>query len=112
MYRLIRRTPLSTGQQYGDIIRNGDLSQTAIDTMLASGTLVRVTVPPLSEIPVFEERSDILIRAGIRTLGDLIDATSADLASKINKSVTTARRWQAEAIKCLEPPRPKNKRGG
>lgn len=103
MYRYVRHTPLDTGHKYGDILKDGDLKQKVIDKFLASGILVRITTPPLSEIPDFEKRSVLLIKAGIETIEDLTEANPNQVAKKIRKSVSTVRRWQSEAMKWLVP---------
>jgi len=35
LYRMIKRTPLSTGHKYGDIIREGDLRSGVIAILVA-----------------------------------------------------------------------------
>jgi hypothetical protein len=106
MYRLTRRTPLSTGQRQGDIIQDGDLKGKTIQKFLATGTLVRVSTPPLTELPDWEKRAGLLEKAGIITIQDLIEASPAQLVRATKKARTTVRRWQAEAKKAIEIPPP------
>jgi hypothetical protein len=106
MYRLTRRTPLSSGQKQGDIIQDGDLKQTTILKMLSTGTLVRVSTPPLSELPGWEERAKLLAKAGVITVQEFIEADRQKLARVAKKTATTIRRWQAEARKAIEPEPP------
>lgn len=108
MYRLTRRTPLSSGQKQGDIIQDGELKRKIIDKMLASGTLVRVSTPPLDELPGWETRAKLLAKAGIRTVQDLIEADMAELRKATKKTTTTIRRWQTEAKKAIEVSPPKD----
>lgn len=102
LYRLTRRTPLSTGQKYGDIIREGDLSARVLRIMLETGTLIRVSTPPLSELPGWERRSDVLARAGVSTVEELIQAQPEEIAAKVKKSARTIRRWQEESAKFIK----------
>lgn len=102
MYRLTRRTPLSSGQKQGDIIQDGELKKRTIDRMLATGTLVRVSTPPLSELPGWDDRAGLLARAGVITVEDLLEADRSKLTKATKKTVTTIRRWQAEARKAIE----------
>ena len=103
MYRYVRKTPLDTGIKYGDILKDDDLKEKTIKKFLVSGTLVRITTPPLSEIPTFEKRSQELIRVGIETIEDLTNANPNQVAKKTRKSVVTIRRWQSEAMQWLVP---------
>lgn len=108
MYRMIRHTPLSSGQKYGDILRDGDLSARVIDKLLQSGTLVRVSTPPLSELPQWEKRPELaaLARVHVITIEDLIRADENKLAKVIKKSVRTIRQWKEEATQWLNPELP------
>lgn len=103
MYRYVRRTPLDTGHKYGDILRDGDLKPATIEAFLASGILVRISTPPLSEIPTFEKRCELLAQANIITVADLIKANPGQTAKKTKKSVSTIRRWQSEVMQWLMP---------
>jgi hypothetical protein len=102
MYRLTRRTPLSTGQRQGDIIQDGDLKPKTIQIFLVSGTLVRVSTPPLTELPGWEKRAELLKKAGIITIQDLLEASPTGLVRQTKKSRTTVKRWQIEAKKAIE----------
>jgi len=109
MYRMVRHTPLSSGHKYGDIIRDGELSPATIQKFLASGTLVRVSTPPLSELPQWEKRPELaaLARANVITIEDLIRANETELAKAIRKSVRTIRQWKDEVMVWLNPEPPK-----
>lgn len=104
MYRMVKHTPLSTGQKYGDIIKDDELSSSTIQKMLSSGTLVRVSTPPLSELPEWEKRADILVRAEIITVTQLLEANVTELAKAIKKPVKIIKQWQDEALAWLTPP--------
>jgi hypothetical protein len=105
MYRWTRRTPLDTGHKYGDIIRDGELGAKSIRRFLASGSLVPVSSPPLSEVPGrWDPYLDDLSGAGIEDLKTLLDTGPKELASSIGKSIRTVKRWQADAEKALKPP--------
>lgn len=108
MYRMVRHTPLSSGQKYGDIIRDGELSPATIQKFLTSGTLVRVSTPPLSELPQWEKRPELaaLARANVITIEDLMRADENKLAKVIKKSARTIRQWQEEATQWLNPELP------
>lgn len=103
MYRWIRQTPLDTGHKYGDVLKDGDLPAKSIARFLETGSLVRVSSPPLAEIPAFEERAETLEPAGVVMISDLVEANATELAKKINKSASTVRRWQSEAMQWLAP---------
>lgn len=103
MYRMTRHTPLSTGQKYGDIIRDGDLSPATIERMLASGTLNRITTPPLSELANWGKRSELLAAVGIITIEDMSRANAEELAGKLKKPAHLIQKWQDEAITWLRP---------
>lgn len=111
MYRMTRQTPLSTGQKYGDIIRDGELKSETIEKMLASGTLVKITTPPLSELPILEEQSERLAKVGVVTIDDLIEANPTLLGKKVKKSMVTIEKWQKQALKFLEPDKKSDKSG-
>lgn len=110
MYRYVRHTPLETGQKYGDIIKDGELSASAVQRFLASGTLVHVSTPPLSEIPNWDKRAETLAGVGVITLADLIKADTTGLAKKLKKPGRIIKQWQDEALAWLSPP-PQNKSG-
>lgn len=103
MYRLVKHTPLSTGHKYGSIIRDGELSPATITRMLESGTLSRVSAPPLSELPDWEERAGQLVEVGIITVDDLLKANVNQLAKKLKKASKTVKQWQDEVLKWLNP---------
>jgi hypothetical protein len=102
MYRHTRRTPLSSGQRQGDIIQDGDLKPKTIQALLSAGTLVRVSTPPLSELPGWKTRAKLLAKAGIITVQDFIEADKAKLIKVTKKTATTVNRWKAEAKKAIE----------
>lgn len=108
MYRYVKRVPLDTGHKYGDILKDGDLSKKTIEKFLRSGILVKVSSPPLSEIPAFEERGEILAPVGVVKISDLAEANPTELAKKVHKSASTIRRWQHEAMRWLAPDEPKS----
>jgi hypothetical protein len=110
MYRMVKHTPLSTGQKYGDILKDGDLQPSTIQRMLDSGTLIKVSAPPLGEFPEWEKRAELLLTAGIVTASDLAEADVNELAGKINRSVRIIKQWQGEALTWLTP-KPSNKTG-
>ena len=111
MYRLISHTPLSTGQQYGDIIKDGDLNSRTIQVLLSRGILTRVSTPPLSELSeCWERRSRKLVKANIVTIDDFITANVARTAEAIKMSDSTVRRWQREALDYLNPKKPKKRK--
>lgn len=103
MYRYVRKIPSSKGHKYGDVLKDGDLKARTIEILLAKGTLVRVTTPPLTEIPNFEGRARQLVAAGITTIEDLAEADAKKTAKVIHKSPSTIRRWQSEAMEWLAP---------
>lgn len=107
---MVRHTPLSSGQKYGDILRDGELSSTTIQKMLDSGTLVRVSTPPLSEVPEWEKRAELLVVTGIVTLEHLIKADTLELAKKLKRPARIIKQWQDEALAWLNPP-PQNQSG-
>lgn len=103
MYRYVRRVPLDTGHKYGDIIKDGDIPDKSIRRFLESGTLVKVSTPPLSEVPAFEDRVATLEAVGVVMISDLVQANPSQLAKKIRKTAATVRRWQHEAVRWLAP---------
>jgi hypothetical protein len=105
---MTRHTPLSTGQKYGDIIKDGDLCPTTICILLDKGILTRVSTPPLSELSeMWEKRARKLNKAQVVTISDLIEANVPDVAKAIKMSSSTVRRWQIEAIEHLNPTKKK-----
>lgn len=111
MYRMTRNTPLSTGQRYGDIIRDGDLKPATISRMLESGTLVQIDTPPLSELPEWDKRAEMFSRAGIVTIQDLLEADVVGLARQLKRSVRQVKQWQDEAMAWLTLPSQDKKSG-
>jgi len=108
MYRMTKQAPLQTGQKYGDIIRDGELSPGTIQALLARAILVRVSTPPLSELSeCWEKRARKLNKAGIVTVEDLAQANVNKTAKVVSLSPRTIRRWQQEAIDYLNPKKPK-----
>lgn len=108
MYRMTRNTPLATGQRYGDIIKDGDLKPHVIARLLESGTISRISTPPLTELPNWESRAEILVKGEVVTIQDLIDADSTALARKVKKPVRIIKQWQDEALAWLNPPKKDN----
>lgn len=106
MYRMVKHTPLSSGHKYGDILRDGDISAAAVQKMLLSGTLVRVSTPPLSELPgeEWEKRAATLMMHGIVTVQNLIEADITELARKLKRPARIIKQWQDEALAWLNPP--------
>ena len=107
MYRWNRLTPSDKGHKKGQIIHDEDLKPESIALFLTTGTLVKVSTPPLSEIPAFEKRAELLEPVGIITIEDLVEANPSTTGKKIKKAAVTIRRWQSEAMKWLEPPKEK-----
>lgn len=104
MYRMVRNTPLSTGQKKGEIIKDGELKPEIIQRFLASGTLTRVETPPLTELPEFEDRAATLAKAEVVTIQDLAEANVTGLAKSLGKSTRSIKQWQDEALAWLSPP--------
>lgn len=103
MYRHNRNTPLSSGHKKGDIVRDGDLKPEIRDKMLKAGTLVRISTPPLAQLPKFKQRAKDLLEAGIVTVEDFVKAEAGDLAKQVGKTKATLIKWQAEAEQWLAP---------
>ena len=104
MYRMVKRsTPLATGQKYGDIIRDGELKPEVINRLLRGGTLVRVSTPPLSELPDWDRQAEILAKVGVRTISELAEYDAIKLAKEVKKPVRIIKQWQDEALAWLNP---------
>lgn len=105
MYRYTRQTPLSTGQKYGAIIKDGDLPAHTIERFLASGTLIKMELPPLAVLPDdWQERREILAVANIFTIGDLLGADVRQLSRATGKTSKIIREWKTEAERWLDNP--------
>lgn len=106
MYRYTRRTPLATGQKYGAIIRDGELPAHIIERFLASGTLVRMELPPLAVLPDgWQERTRLLGSANIFTIGDLLGADERQLSRAIKVKPKVIKEWKTEAEQWLQNPK-------
>ena len=115
LYRMIKRTPLSTGHKYGDIIREGDLRSGVIAILVAKDVLTPVNGPPLGELPGWTTRAERLgKKLGICTVGDFIAYDNQAIVEEYGYRLSTIERWKEEAMKWLIASAPKTteKRSG
>lgn len=104
LYRVISRTPLSTGHKQGDIIKEGELKHIA--KLLAAGRVAEVASPPLSELPGWANKAKLLEPTGILTVQELIECDEAAVSERLGyKTTSTVRRWKREVERWLSPPR-------
>jgi len=110
-YRVIKRTPLSTGQEQGDLVDSSRFKQSTLDRLIISGTIAEVFMPPLAELPGWAGRAARLEPLGIVTVNDLIES-DAETIKAIKKefkyrTITPIKRWQEEALQWLKPAKSK-----
>lgn len=107
--RYTRRTPLGVTPpiKYGDIVYPNDtrISQETRAKFLASGTLVRLELPPLAALPEsWQERTELLATVNIFTIGDLLAANERELGRAISTQPKLIRTWKTEAERWLDNP--------
>lgn len=106
-YRMIKRTPLSTGQVEGDLISENVFKAQTLKTLVDKGVLVLVSMPPLAELPGWSIRAEKLAKLGVITIDDLLDADEGKLREirgefhyKTNVPID---KWKSEAMMWLKP---------
>lgn len=113
-YRVIKKTPLSTGQTYGELVDGSRFKENVLNALLDSGAISEVFMPPLSELPGWETRAPRLALLDVVKVQDLLEATpetfeaiKKEFRYKTNAPIV---KWQEEALKWLIPATEKRKR--
>jgi hypothetical protein len=105
LYQVVKQTPLSTGQRYGDVVSGDRFQPATLDRLVAGGVLTAIQTPPLSVLPGWSRRAEKLAGAGVHTVEQLLDMDDAKLATLFNQRGTkNARRWKEEAAAFLKLP--------
>lgn len=102
LYRMIKRTPLSTGHRYGDLIVSDRLRPKVIEALVAKKVIALVQGPPLNELPGWTTRASRLRkRLAIYTVADFICHDTKVIANEYNYRISTVERWKEEAMQWL-----------
>lgn len=97
IYRVIKRTPLSTGHTYGQIVQGKVFkAQKVINALIHKKVLAEVNAPPLSEFPGWKLKSGKLARAGIATVNDFLNCDSVMVAKELGYQTRTINKWKKE----------------
>jgi len=106
-YRVIKNTPLSTGQVQGDLVDGARFKPPVLDALIKSGALTEAAMPPLSELPGWATRAPRLASIGVLLVSDLLDADTVTMKAikKEFKYKTNApiKKWQGEALEWIKP---------
>ena len=100
LYRVLR--DLSSGERKGDIVDGGLFKH--LDALLKANALSPVSYPPLSELPGWTTRAEVVSSLGIITIEDFINAEDEALRKAFNhKTQRTIAKWRDELRAWLVP---------
>jgi len=95
-YRVLR--DLSDGYRRGEVIDATELKDYAIEPLLRVRAIAPVAWPPLAILPGWGWKASRLSKAGVISVGELLDADSAALGEAIGVKAETVDRWREEAV--------------
>lgn len=105
------RKRLSTGQEPGDVVTDGDFRDGVVPALLAVGALKRIEGPPLTELPGWTRRAELLARADIEMADQFLEADDELIRRVVGyRSTRAVAGWKEEVRRWLMPP-PPEKRG-
>lgn len=87
---------LSTRQPIGSVVRASDFKPGVADILVAKNALAPVHTPPLSELPGWTRRSEILRAINVVTIQDFLDADAENVARLFNYQSSTIRKWKRD----------------
>jgi len=104
LYRVLKH--LDTGHVPGDVL-DGRMFR-ALDKLVAAGALAKARTPPLTELPGWTTRAEMLREIGIVTIENLLDMDPQRGTELFNhKRDSTFVKWTEEAKSWLLTPTPK-----
>jgi len=102
IYRVQKR--LSTGQQPGDVVPGTAFRDDAIPALLAVSALKRVDGPPLTELPGWTRRAELLAQAGVTMTDQFLEADDELIRQAVGyRSTRAVARWKEEVRHWLMP---------
>lgn len=86
------RRDMSNGVRKGEVFLSNILSAPLRAALLAKGSIVPVNAPPIAVLPGIERVLDVLVAAGVNTLGALVEAEAVE-----GMTAEELAYWQKEA---------------
>ena len=103
LYRVLK--DLSTGQVREDIVEGNCFKQRILEALIKNNANAPIRSPPLSEIPAWNARAEILEKCGIVTVNDFLCADDEILKQAFNyKTTRTINKWKKELRQWILPP--------
>ena len=97
IYRVIKRTPLSTGHVQGQIVGGRAFkTQKNVDALVARNVIMEISGPPLSELPGWKVKAGKLAKLDVITTTDFLMRDTGELSNKLGYKKTTVDRWKKE----------------
>lgn len=108
-YRVQKR--LSTGHQPGDIVADGNFREDVAVALVGVGALKIIDGPPLTELPGWTRRAELLARVGIMTADQFLEADGELIRCAVEyHSVKAVVQWKEDVRRWLMPPSAKRKK--
>ena len=102
-YRVQKR--LSTGHQPGDVVFDDDFHQGVAVTLAGTGALKIINGPPLTELPGWTRRAELLAEADIMTADQFLEADDELIQRAVGyHSVKAVVQWKEDVRRWLMPP--------
>lgn len=110
-YRVIKKTPLSSGLSKGQTFPESQYPADVLGGLIANKAVALVATPPIVELAGWSKRAAKLETIGVVSVSDLLNASDekkAEITDLFNhKSAQTVDKWQTEVQRAIEPPAPK-----
>ena len=92
---------LNIGIAEGEVFPSTRLKPDVLKLLMARGIIVPVSAPPVAMLPGIERILDVLVAAGVRTLGALVEAKAVDGLTAAELAY-----WQKEATDAVSLTKP------
>jgi len=100
VYRVLR--PLSTGHKVGDLLFKEDLEKISVGPLVEANAISEVRCPPLSVLPGWEERAEVLKRYNIVKADEFVEACDTLLRFIFRQPPRVIRNWKEEVIELIK----------
>lgn len=108
-YRVQKR--LSTGHQPGDIVADGNFRDDVAVALVEVGALKIVNGPPLTELPGWTRRAELLAEVDITTADRFLEADDELIRLTVGyHSAKAVVQWKEDVRRWLMPPSVKRKK--
>lgn len=110
MRRYVVLERLSTRQPIGTAVKETDFKPGVAEILVRKGALAPLHTPPLSELPGWTRRSEILRAIDVVTIQDFLDADEERVAQLFNYQSATIRKWKRDVQEWITATQPAPRR--